>query len=188
MELIKNINNFKHQLNTKQTELEQHNTQLSKGEKFVTEITDLINELKKDTAKLTELINKIEVINNITHWFSKHDLLISQLNEKRQQLKSLQDELDEASEKRRQYISEAQKSSEKITNTNDIEEYINSKQKHLSETEKILQELNIKKELENYSQQIEEGKPCPLCGSLHHPEPIQIQNVDRQLEEKSPLY
>lgn len=185
LELIKNINNIKHQLNTKQTELEQHNTQLSKGEKFVTEITNLINELKKDTAKLTELINKIEVINNITHWFSKHDLLISQLNEKRQQLKSLQDELDEASEKRRQYISEAQKSSEKITNTNDIEEYINSKQKHLSETEKILQELNIKKELENYSQQIEEGKPCPLCGSLHHPEPIQIQNVDRQLEEKS---
>lgn len=185
LELIKRINQIKVCLKEKQTVLEEHSQRLQKGNNLTSELTDLIKTLKDETSQLTHLFSELEIINKIKYWFSENNTLKLQLSEKQRQLKSLHEELNEVAEKHIKLISEAREKSEKISDTNDIEEHIRNKKEQLLEIEKTLQELYTKKELHNYSQQIEEGKPCPLCGSTHHPEPIQIQSVDSQIEEKN---
>jgi exonuclease SbcC len=41
--------------------------------------------------------------------------------------------------------------------------------------------LSIQARLEEYATNLEEGKPCPLCGSLSHPLPLNSGNVDDAL-------
>ncbi len=82
---------------------------------------------------------------------------------------------------------------------------INILSKHLSEmpVKKIISELDTKKEniavkidrldkeiehlviqekLEDFSKNLEEGKPCPLCGSSHHPDKLQTEKVEQELK------
>ena len=40
-----------------------------------------------------------------------------------------------------------------------------------------IEHLSIQARLEEYSTNLEDGKPCPLCGSLTHPLPLDSQNV-----------
>ena len=40
-----------------------------------------------------------------------------------------------------------------------------------------IEHLSLQARLEEYATNLEEGKPCPLCGSLSHPLPLNSQNV-----------
>ncbi len=40
-----------------------------------------------------------------------------------------------------------------------------------------IEHLSLQARLEEYASNLEEGKPCPLCGSLTHPMPLNSQNV-----------
>ena len=42
--------------------------------------------------------------------------------------------------------------------------------------------LRVKEQLKSYASDLEEGKPCPLCGSTHHPERYKSDDHGRQLQ------
>ncbi len=44
-----------------------------------------------------------------------------------------------------------------------------------------IEHLSLQARLEEYSANLEDGKPCPLCGSLAHPLPLNTQNVGEAL-------
>ncbi|WPP49495.1 AAA family ATPase [Catalinimonas niigatensis] len=46
-----------------------------------------------------------------------------------------------------------------------------------------LQELQIKEKLSSYAEDLEEGKPCLLCGSVNHPNVALTESVHQELEE-----
>jgi DNA repair protein SbcC/Rad50 len=45
-----------------------------------------------------------------------------------------------------------------------------------------IEHLSLQARLEEYATNLEEGKPCPLCGSLSHPLPLGSQNVKDALQ------
>jgi exonuclease SbcC len=53
-------------------------------------------------------------------------------------------------------------------------------QKELNEQES---HFRVKARLKNYAEELEEGKPCPLCGSLHHPELFKTEDNNNALAE-----
>ena len=65
---------------------------------------------------------------------------------------------------------------------------IKEQQRKLAEEE---HHLLVKEQLKSYANNLEEGKPCPLCGSTHHPERYESDDHRRQLqlfgEEKEAL-
>jgi exonuclease SbcC len=42
--------------------------------------------------------------------------------------------------------------------------------------------LRVKEQLKSYASDLEEGKPCPLCGSTHHPERYESDDTGKQLQ------
>ncbi len=45
-----------------------------------------------------------------------------------------------------------------------------------------ISELEIQKRLEKFAGELQEGKPCPLCGSKDHPHILDIQDVSEKLD------
>ncbi|MBK5196454.1 MAG: AAA family ATPase, partial [Proteiniphilum sp.] len=41
----------------------------------------------------------------------------------------------------------------------------------------------VKERLKSYARELKEGKPCPLCGSTHHPELYQSDELRKQLQQ-----
>lgn len=56
---------------------------------------------------------------------------------------------------------------------------VKEEQQRLAEQERY---LRVKEQLKTYAEEMEEGTPCPLCGSTHHPELYQSDDIGRHLQ------
>lgn len=43
--------------------------------------------------------------------------------------------------------------------------------------------LHVKAQLKAYAEELEENKPCPLCGSIHHPDRFTGEEIDEELKK-----
>ncbi len=59
----------------------------------------------------------------------------------------------------------------------------NQNEKHRHELDKTILHLEIQNKLDEFASDLEDGKPCPLCGSKHHPEVINAQSVSLELKK-----
>jgi exonuclease SbcC len=57
---------------------------------------------------------------------------------------------------------------------------IKEKQKAINEQES---HFKVRTQLKTYAEELEEGKPCPLCGSVHHPELFKTEDINDTLAE-----
>ncbi|MDN5203517.1 SMC family ATPase [Fulvivirgaceae bacterium BMA10] len=63
----------------------------------------------------------------------------------------------------------------------DADDFETKKIKTIEALEIDIREWKVKQEMANYSENLKEGEPCPLCGSKHHPSPAEIETVDEQI-------
>jgi len=55
--------------------------------------------------------------------------------------------------------------------------------KQLNEKREELTHLKVQEELVKFSTNLEDGKPCDLCGSIHHPNPLSKEFLPTHLED-----
>lgn len=65
-----------------------------------------------------------------------------------------------------------------------VQQKIESTKTSLKLLEKEADHLRVKAQLEKYAKNLEDEKPCPLCGSTHHPEIYSAENI---LEEQNKI-
>lgn len=64
----------------------------------------------------------------------------------------------------------------------DFEQWMSAQKEIIKKQELEKEKLIEKKALQNHAHALREGEPCPLCGSMAHPEPLNAQPPDNSLE------
>ena len=65
-------------------------------------------------------------------------------------------------------------------------QYLKAQSEKIKEKQKLLSEQEshflVKAKLKDYAEAMEDGKPCPLCGSLSHPEVFKSEDISEELD------
>lgn len=165
------------------TEIEQLSERLEKGkatvEKAKNEEKILQQQLLETDQEITLLKSKkidSQVLITAGNWFGK----LQQLNENHeaQKLKIKQKEKEvqdiEAEFKTNEIVPEIFESIFQMQ-----QETLNAQQKELESQKSALE---VQQKLAHYSNTLQDGVPCPLCGALEHPDVVEAGDVSADLE------
>ncbi|WP_439582370.1 AAA family ATPase [Dyadobacter bucti] len=149
------------------------------------------NELRK-----SQLVD-IQEISLVKTWFAKSDDLVELRQSIKKEAEDLQTEIGRLVNELKGKIEEAnQQFTLKIGDDLTLELFQNAVQEYLAGNEneqknlaRQLLQTNTRLALHQYAGSLEDGEPCPLCGSLHHPEILQtdhsFSDEVRQIEKRT---
>ena len=65
----------------------------------------------------------------------------------------------------------------------ELQQRLQDTEEQISKAENLLSDYNVKQALCQYSKALSSNEPCPLCGSLSHPHPAELTDVDEHLKQ-----
>lgn len=179
--LLKKIDEIGHIYRAINAEVNGLKTEINIGKLSVfSEMLDLLEKTlscfkankKEDFSKDTAIIfldNSADVIKCIADTCHKLDLRSQELNKEYEVIKEI-DDLEKERKELREEIGELRKKSK------DLVALIENKNEEI----KKLESKKKKAGLYIYAEDLEAGKPCPLCGSIHHPNLIEKSDFKNQ--------
>lgn len=173
---------------------------LKKGAEYLEKTVKRVDELKINKQNLEDQINynrrkipDLSLLSSVKSWYVGKHSLESQLSEIEKDLQEYSRQKDIKEKK----ILELFPLQERVGVTKkmeipDIIKYLNEKDILIKEKQKIINQkenqIRVKEQLIAYSKNLKEGQPCPLCGSLHHPDIFDygdIQKILSDIDKKS---
>ena len=157
--------------------------------------------IKNDLPKYDELDNKIQELKSLYSSISSLEKAVNgaedKIEKKAGEIKAFEDELNglkDVAVNHQQFLSEKEKLQGKIESLNDLkirfgailnicdklvkaqEEYKDASDKSVAALDKYsrLNKAYLDGQAGILAQGLEEGKPCPVCGSIHHPAPCDV--------------
>jgi exonuclease SbcC len=149
-----------------------------------TEKQQLEESIKAERTKLPDLA----LLSNVKAWFVEKHNLDKQIQERETEIKKYNQEEKVNGQEIMKVLAEPV--FVKLPSAADYSvcaQYLQDKTSEIKAKIKVLDEqanhLQVKVQLKHYAEDLENGKPCPLCGSIHHPELFKTDNV-REAQEK----
>jgi exonuclease SbcC len=137
------------------------------------------NKLKHFQKEITELkLNKIDtsILLAVGQWFMLNKTYQKSLEDTISNIKSTSDDITSAKES---FKAIGLSITSWETDLNDKSRILETTKKQF-ETSK--NKLLVAKELAQFSHNLHDGESCPLCGSLEHPNPMQVVDVTKDIE------
>jgi exonuclease SbcC len=152
-------------------------------------LLNAIKSLRKEIKELEKETSTLQKLYEINQWFNTRNVhsenlesALKNINSKKELIKQLLDEKNTIIHTGDQQLIKYDK---RLTIEETIELLESTKsqneQKH-EELQKELHEFKIKQHLKEYSLNLSDGKACPVCGSLKHPHPINIDSIDGDIK------
>ncbi|MBW6534402.1 MAG: AAA family ATPase [Mariniphaga sp.] len=153
-------------------------------EKLKTEKQQLEETIKEERGKIPDL----ELLSTIRAWHIQKHNLEKQLHETEKEIGKYAQQEQETREAVSQILTAPvfeglQKDADYETCIRHLKaetQKIKEKQKALNEQES---HFKVRAQLKTYAEELEEGKQCPLCGSVHHPELFKTEDINDALAE-----
>jgi DNA repair protein SbcC/Rad50 len=147
----------------------------------------LITLKEKSEQKRKELPN-LALLAEIKDWFTHKHHFATAITESKTNLASLNSDLLEKKTKllklpgTKGFILDSCENITEVTSSLDKEKNKTEQQK--LQLDKHIVHLEIMNKLDEYASELREGEPCPLCGSKHHPEAVNVQSAPSELKDK----
>ena len=168
---------------------------LRKGEKVCEQTIQNLENLRKDKAKQEALLKELRkklpnwtLLANVKTWYAEKKQIEEQLKDVDRELDNNLKEVKEGQQSFSRLLQNPlfaklpgdSDYSDCIRFLQETMEYVKEKISHLNERDN---NLRFKAHLKNYADNLEEGAACPLCGSVHHPELLNAEDV-REAQEQ----
>lgn len=161
----------------------------------------------KDTdAKITKLQSGIEdktffikrqkenlpdnnVLLAVSGWFGEKKKILSSIQKINQESRHIEKEISKINQEKKdlyeEHLRELLPEAHPKTTIEELVDMIQDKKDELDDklahTQQKLSGLTIKLKLQEYAENLSSGEPCPLCGSVHHPDPLKADAVDQAM-------
>ena len=132
------------------------------------------NKEKEIADKESRLLNA-EEFRSVRDWFAKNQ----RLNE---ELARLRKENQDLCKKKKDCLSPFGDISPDNPEA-ELQQRLQDTEEQISKAENLLSDYNVKQALCQYSKALSSNEPCPLCGSLSHPHPAELADVDEHLKQ-----
>jgi len=144
----------------------------------------IANELKTLKASLPDLAE----LSKIQNWFTIRKSLVAVELEFSKELNTIQKEIDILNNQFVESVEIQGGGLDKPLKIHDALELLTQKmlktKSSISLIDKNIEHLLIRTKLEEYATNLEDGKPCPLCGSLSHPDILNSGDVKMALQKE----
>jgi exonuclease SbcC len=150
------------------------------------EADEEVSILKGEISTLETQTSNIKVLYEIQQWFTNRDYKIGESNKVQKSLDLARKNLEKTLQKKNSIIPENEIFSiDKSADIDTVIAFIEEKKviadKEIKELTNKLQDIKVRQQLKEYSASLEDGNACPICGSLEHPNPINIEHIDDEL-------
>src|SRR5690625_828866 len=170
------------QMKQLQKDLEKLIEREKKGEAMVQEMEEKVKIIRgaiEQGEKEADVLRKdaldSDVLVGVTQWFGDQGNMNNELRQAQSKVKELQIKISEF---------QGELTKRKVDERNYKAEF-EVFERSLVEKEKALEkeksELEIRHRLAEYAEELQEGKPCLLCGSIHHPHVVEADDVSGDL-------
>lgn len=161
---------------------------VDKGAKEKLAIEDKMVALKVKNQELKSALPDLKVLSDLKAWFYKKEHLDQVIRDRKDRLSVLNDNLKAISSKIQQQLSHPLLKDLNVGVTPNyhreklllLREHYRTKNR---ETQVLVDQLNLQVKLGEFSNQLHDGEPCVLCGSIHHPNPLKVDNALVHLRE-----
>ncbi|WP_346858035.1 SMC family ATPase [uncultured Draconibacterium sp.] len=176
-------------IRTKQNEIEKEKLRLVNGTKILSETNEKTEQLGTQLKEINEFIKaerlklpNLVLLAKIKDWHNTKETLDKQLKENNEEIVKLQT-LEEKTQKEIELVLNASANDlpqpttpERITKF--FQQKTESLKTKIEKIDKDLDHLRVQAQLEKYASNLEDGSPCPLCGSTHHPAMYNADNAN----------
>lgn len=179
------------------TRMQQFGNRIQNGEKEVNKIMKQNEQIEHEQeyidAKLENLKKELPDQNRLTKlksWFTHKHSLDSGLRELNREKVSAENNLADIDTKLEKAIPGEIKQQtgllvfsqpDKIVDI--LQELSASLEKKIESNENEIAHLQVRHKLDEFTDALQKGEPCPLCGSTEHPKILNVEAVDEQLKQ-----
>jgi exonuclease SbcC len=180
------------QMKTLEQTISKENERLQKGTQVCNETEKTLEQLKTQKLELEALIKvskgkmpDLELLAAVKNWYTEKHLLEKELPAILKELEENQKATSTLQNSVVKLLAEAGIGKLPEIEYSSIVQILKDKTKTAKEKQKVLNEqeshLRVKAQLKAYSENLEEGAPCPLCGSVHHPDVLKTEDLNDTL-------